>query len=92
MANRGTIQPTKFENVRTGHIDFGVRVYDDEGQTYDNTWDSIPDDDLEVLELVLKSKDDTIVGILGFIQEYEKGIYIGEVWYTWDQIKHLFKE
>lgn len=58
--NRVTIEPTKFVNVRTGHATFGVRVYDDEGQSYDNTWDSIPEDDLEVLKLVLASDNQTI--------------------------------
>lgn len=88
--NRVTIEPTKFVNVRTGHATFGVRVYDDEGQSYDNTWDSIPEDDLEVLKLVLASDNQTISAMMDFVQEHERGITIGGTEYSWGKIKHLF--
>jgi hypothetical protein len=88
MSNRASIQPTKFENVRSGHVTLGVRVHDDYGQSYDNTWDSIPDDDLDVLQKVLDSEDEVIKSIL----TPDKGIYIGDIWYDWEQIKHLWEE
>ena len=87
--NRATIQPTKFENVRTGEISYGVRVYDNYGQTYDNCWENIPDDDMEVLQMAMELEDQAIVAILHEVV-LGNGVYIGQEWYTWDQIKHLW--
>jgi hypothetical protein len=92
MSNRANIEPTEFKNVRTGEKTYGVRVYDDYDQMYDNTWDSIPDNDMDVLREVLKSDARDLQGILEFIMENEKGICIGGNWYDWDEIKDLFEE
>ena len=51
MSNRICIEPTEFKNVRSGTVSYGYRAYDDYGNTYDNNWDAIPDDDLEVLKI-----------------------------------------
>lgn len=51
------IEPTIFENFRTGEKSFGVRVFDEYGQDYDNTWESIPDDDKDIFDLVMENKD-----------------------------------
>ena len=50
MSNRLVIEPTEFKNISDGVISYGVRVYDDYGQSYDNTWDKIPKDDMEILK------------------------------------------
>ena len=92
MSNRATIEPTEFTNIRTGIKSYGVRVYDDYGQSYDNTWDIIPVDDMEILEKVKNSDDTVIVGIIEFLLEMQKGITIGNNWYEWDDIKHLFED
>ena len=85
-----TIQPTKFVNVRTGENTLGVRVYDDYGQSYDNTWESIPDDDHEILKIIIKSDDKVVRGMMEFLQEDQKSIDIGGAYYSWDEIKYLF--
>lgn len=90
MSDRATIEPTEFQNQRTGSKTFGVRVYDGYGQTYDNTWDSIPDDDMDVLDKVKESDDEVIVAILDFVQEHKKSIDIGGEVYQWAQIKYLW--
>ena len=92
MSNRATIEPTEFTNIRTGMKSHGVRVYDDYGQTYDNTWAFIPDDDMEILEKVKNSDDEIVVAIIDHLVEMQKGITIGDNWYEWDDIKHLFDE
>jgi hypothetical protein len=51
------IEPTKFEDVRTGEVSYGVRVYDEYEALYDNTWDNIPDSDSEVYEKVRENSD-----------------------------------
>jgi len=87
--NKVVIEPTVFENHRTALRTYGVRVYDDHGQAYDNTWDSIPDDDMDVLQLVSQSEDETIVGIIDFVIEQGNGLYVGPTWYTFEEIKHI---
>jgi hypothetical protein len=91
MSNRVTITSTKFVNIKEGSDTLGFRMYDDEGQQYDNTWESIPDNDLDVLAKVKDESDNKeVVAMLDFIQEVESGISIDGTWYDWDEIKHLF--
>lgn len=91
--NRVTLQLTIFENHPQGDRTYGCRIYDDYGQSYCNTWDSFPCDDLKALVMVIRSDtDETTHAILSSIREDETGIYIGDNWYEWDQIKHLFKD
>ena len=89
MSNKVTIQPTVFLNHGTNEKTFGVRVYDDYGQTYDNSWDSIPDDDMDILSKVAESDDDMISTMIDFIKENQKGILIGNQWYDWNEIKDI---
>lgn len=92
MSNRVNIEPTKFENVRTGEVSLGVRVYDDEGCFYDNSWESIPDDDLEVLRIAYQQASTGVSELLAYVYESEKGLYIGGTWYEWDEIKSVFEQ
>jgi hypothetical protein len=93
MSNRVTITSTKFVNVKEDNSEtLGFRMYDDEGQMYDNTWDAIPDEDLDVLAKVIKESSGPVSDMLDFIQLNQKGIYIDGSWYDWDDIKHLFEE
>jgi hypothetical protein len=90
MANRITIEPTKFVNVRTDNVSFGWRAYDDYSQCYDNTLERIPEDDLEFLSLVVEHNCDVILGgMLDFVTNNEQGINIGDNHYTHDQIKEI---
>ena len=87
------LEPTKFENHRSGSLTLGFRIYDDHDQAYDNTWGSIPYYDLDVLNKVIQeSCDENILGMLNFIRERCKGLYIAGTWYGHDEIKHLLKE
>jgi hypothetical protein len=92
MSNRVTIEPTVFKNARGKETTFGVRVYDNESQAYDNTWDAIPDDNLDVLEKVLESDDIVISSMMDFIQENKTGVCIGGDWYDWGEIKDCFSD
>lgn len=91
MSNQVTIQPTKFEDVRTGDVTYGFRAYDDYGQSYGNTMDSISDDDLEFLREVCEKYysvlgDQYLVSLLDSVVEMEKGLYIGDTYYEYAQI------
>ena len=92
MSNYVTIQPTVFRDYGTEEESFGVRVFDNYGQTYDNTWENIPDDDLEILQKVIDNGNEVIVSIIDFLIENGVGIYIGKEYYEWKDIKHLFPE
>lgn len=96
MSNRVTIQPTKFVNLlETGSEDlqgitYGVRVYDDYGNAYSNTWDKMPIGDMEVLRKVCNEMDDDVTSaMIDYVVENENGLYIGDNWYECDEIKEI---
>ena len=89
--NRVHIEPCEFKDTRTGKVTRGVRVFDDAGQTYDNSWDDIPDDDMEVLRRVIDT-DDYVVELLRYVVINHKEVYIGPWEYSWDEIQHLFPD
>lgn len=91
MSNRVTIEPTEFVNVRTGEVSYGFRAYDDYEQTYDNTLESIPDNDMEFLALICKEKafNTAFSEMLDFVKEGQMGLYIGGTWYEWDAIEPI---
>jgi hypothetical protein len=90
MMNRIAITSTKFVNVKTKRKTLGFRIYDCEGQTYENTWEDIPDKDLDVLKKVMESNNKEVVSMLGLLKDSENGIDIDDTWYDWDEIQHLF--
>lgn len=90
MSNRLTIEPTEFKDVRSGNITYGVRVYDDYDQKYDNNWESIPDDDMEVLSKTLNS--DGMSDFFELVKAEEKGLYIGDQWYDFEEIQKILEE
>jgi hypothetical protein len=87
------LEPTQFVNVRSGKVTYGVRGHDDEGQFYDNTLDSIPDDDLDFLRMVCdECTDQTLEAMLDFAREHQKGIWIGETYYPYGKIKSILAQ
>ena len=85
-----SLQLTKFVNMPQGSETFGYRIYDDYGQSYDNTHECLIEDDLELLGNVMDSGDETATAILDFLLENAKGITINDNWYEWDEIRHLW--
>lgn len=92
MSNRVSIQLTKFVNQRDGSTTLGYRIFDDNGQSYNNAWDDIPSDDMLVLKRVLSCHDDMTEVMFDYIAENKVGIEIGDTWYTWEQIENIIKE
>jgi len=90
--NRITLQPTIFINHPDGSRAYGYRLYDDYGQTYYNSWESIPNDDLEILSLALEDCDFVAAAMFGHMIEHGCGLSIGDTRYDWDDIKHLFHD
>jgi hypothetical protein len=92
VSNRAAIEPTEFVNPRTKHKTYGVRVYDDYAQAYDNTWESIPADEMAILRKVVTSEDEVICQMMQDIWENEKGIYVDGNWHDWSEIAPIFDE
>jgi len=85
-----TIEPTIFINARTSKKTYGVRVYDEYGKSYDNTWDKIPTNDMDVLEKVITESDDPDIHTsIEFIKENKEGVNIGGENYNWHEIKDI---
>ena len=93
MSNRVNLEPTKFVDVRDGSATFGVRFYDDYDQGYYNCWDAIPDDDMELLRLALSEiSDDRFLSMISFVREEDRGMYIGNTWYTHEELDPIFEK
>ncbi len=92
--NKPVLQATIFTNHPQCDGSFGWRIYDDEGQAYDNTLtaEQMTGGDLELLKIALKSLDECAAGIFAWMQEHEEGMHIGSTYYQWDQIKHLWSD
>ena len=96
MSNQVTITPCEFHEVRTGKVSYGYCASDSYADAYCNNWDSIPDDDLELLALAMKDENKELDGMLSHVCEMGQlaglamGIWIGPVYYEWEQIKHLW--
>lgn len=90
MSNRVTIQPTIFRNHPNGEETYGFRAYDDYAQIYNNTWESIPDDDLEILALAIGTcAASDFVEMIDYLIDAEKGINIGSASYSWEEIRPI---
>ncbi len=89
MSNRVFIVPTKFINVRNEKVTFGVRIWDNHNESMIDDWLSVPASDLDVLRKVVFDSHDNEE--IAFIEEAETGCYISDVWYTWEEIKHIFE-
>ena len=90
MSNRIVIEPTKFIGTKSGYESLGIRVYDSKTQAYDNSWDEMPDDDMEILKKAMDSGVSSIESM--FALQFFDVVEIGGNWYSWDDIKHLFTE
>jgi len=82
-----------FLNIREERksFTFGFRMYDDENQVYDNTWEEIPKTDLEILKKVATGCSNEVSDMLDFVMENKTGIYIDDAWYEWHEIKNILK-
>jgi hypothetical protein len=89
MSNRLFLESTEFKNPVTGESTYGYRLYDDHDSTYHNLMDECLTDDLQLLKYAIVNDES---GMLDFIEEMEKGIYINDTYYQWDQIKDSFAE
>ena len=91
MSNEVILEPTEFKDVRSGFISKGFRLFDDHASMYCNNMESIPDDDLEFLKLIMETYfyDETLIGIIEYLNENEEAITIGGTTYSYRKIKKI---
>ncbi len=92
MSNRIVLQPTIFQNHKSEKKTFGYRLYDDFTQFYSNLWIEIPDDDMEILVKVIKERCEEVDEVITSLLENEQGIYIGDVWYDFKDVKDIIED
>lgn len=92
MSSFITIQPCRFVNYPSEETSYGYRAYDDYASVYNNLWKK-EDLDLTNIEIVekiyIEEGSDEIELMFEFIIENELGIFVGDNWLNWDQIKSI---
>lgn len=90
--NRIYIETNIVENTKSGCKSNEIKVYDDYG-TGTFIVKSIPDDDLEILQLckdIGSDSNKTICAVMDHILEINKGVHINNEFYKWEKIRHIF--
>lgn len=94
MSNRVTLQRTVFQNVRQDGTEaeksFGYRMYDDYGQTYDNTLEAeqVQVSDEELLRYVRDNGNEMTDEMISFLRDSDgHGLYIDDNWHDWEWVK-----
>ncbi len=91
--NRVHIEPTKFIDVRSGEEHLGFRAWDDEDQSYDNSWDAIPESDEAFFKKVLKEcRDEAVNAMLDFCRDARQGLFLGPNYTPWETISKWLEE
>ena len=99
--NRVVLQTTVFTNYPSGDKTYGYRIYDGHGQSYHNgirNWSAgdipnFPEDDLDILRDVIEAGvDDITSDMFSFIAESKSGMYIGDNWYDWGELKEILHD
>lgn len=92
MGNRVGIYPTKFVDIDLDgterHATYGLRVADDHGNAYSNTFERdqiVGRTPKEIVDLA-RTIDDAARDMIEFAEEAKDGISIGDDDYTWEQI------
>ena len=93
MSNRVSIEATKFVN-KDGSETYGFRMYDDYAQMYYNCSESnvMELEDFDLLGHVLERSDDVTGEMFTFCMEENKGIYINDTWYDYDELKDILEK
>mgnify|MGYP003971381911 CR=1 FL=1 len=108
MSNRLTIQPTFFQNQDSdfnsvGDSHYGFRIHDDYNMAYSTiaeTHDgmmSILDEfkgerHIQWIKLVMRYNSEVSDSMIDYVRETERGMYIDQEWFDWDEIKEAFED
>jgi hypothetical protein len=108
MSNRTTIEPTIFQDLDSdlnpvGVSYYGFRIFDDYQMTYSTISETKEgmktilneqkgESHIKWIKTVMRYSDEISGSIFEYIREWEKGIYICNEWFDWDDIKEAFGE
>ena len=95
MSNRACIQRCEFVDFPARDVSYGFRAYDDYGQTYVNTATAevLAMEHLEFLAWVAKNvNDEFVVGMLDSVKESERGLYIDDIWWEWEDVRPILSD
>ena len=74
MSNRVEIVTCEFQNVigtqKTGEVTKGYRIYDGYGMTYGNAWESMPEDDGDILRAINAEADQDTSEMISYALEH----------------------
>lgn len=92
MGNRVSLDATKF--VRNSGETYGFCAYDDYDQAYYNCAESniMEMDDLDLLRYAIDRSDERLGEMISFVQDEEKGMYINDTWYDYEELKSVFEK
>ncbi len=91
----GTLVATKYEDIRSGEITWGFRVYDEYETFYCNTLEESEaktEDDIEFLKIAMQYYIENSDGGSFFdsIAEMKLGLNINDEYYDWEEISEAF--
>jgi len=90
MANQSYITPMEFKNLTNGETSLGFELYDSYSSGHLTIEGPMPEDDFEMLRLVLLHGNKNTQEILDFVREWGTGLTIGKTYYPWKEIQPVF--
>ena len=81
------VLPTKFTDLISGHETYGFRIFDDTASLYDNTWESVPETNDEMIQKVFGSEDVLIQELLAQWAAQDTPIVINNRTWTVAQVE-----
>ena len=95
MANIASIERREIRTLRNGKTWKEAYIFDDYGNG-SFRFDTLPDDDLELLRLVLNEQTEggyeSIEQIFDYVIQEKTSVFIDGKYYEWEQVKTIFDE
>jgi hypothetical protein len=91
MSNHIVLEKIEIKTGR-GEVENGFRFYDDYSNTTRTPLEGVPDDDLELLKMVVTDfclEDGGVDELIDHLIENKKGLEINDVWYDFSEIKKI---
>jgi hypothetical protein len=86
------IETTIFYCTKQNAFTTGVIAYDGHSDGFDNTWDNLPYDGLDVLRKLKEDTTTSMMHVLQTIIQNECDVRINGVLYPWQQIRDVLEE
>ena len=95
MSNLARVNVNKVENVKTNKIYYEIDISDSYNYgSIDIEEEEIPETDIDALQYLIDygpDESENITDLIDSLIEYEKGLFINDIWYDWNEVKHLFQ-